>query len=169
MTKKEVLSFIKKIKAYYPLFNLSTEEALDEWAERLKPYDNEDVLRKLEEHLNGERADEPPKLHFITKYLITTKDKEKYKGDYLIRCNLCGREMYLSDYDKKHYDKCLLIKTLLPILKDRGEDVTYEILEEYDYSTLDKIWNKYSPSLITDKKEVGVSGRINNVLNKNAN
>lgn len=168
MTKEEIKKFVKKISVYYPYFKLE-KESFEEWAERLKPYDNDDVVRKFEEHLNGGKADEPPKLHFITKYLITTKDKEKYKGDYLIRCNLCGREMYLSDYDKKHYDKCLLIKSLLPILESRGEDVSYEILDEYDYATLDKIWDKYSPSLITSMKEVGINGRVNNLFDKDAN
>lgn len=142
MTKQETITFIKKIKAYYPIFKLE-EDAIDEWANRLKPYDYEDVLLKLEEHLSGEKSEEPPKLHFITRYLKTKEEKEKYKGDYLIRCNLCGREMYLTEYNSTHYDKCVLIKALIPILRGRGETVSYESLDEYDYATLDKVWNKY--------------------------
>ena len=145
MTKAEVNSFIKKIKAYYPYFSIDNEDMLDEWATRLKPYDKEDVYRKLEEHLQGDRAEDIPKLHFITRYLKTIEEKEKAKDDYLIRCNLCGKEMYLSHYDKEHYERCLMIKTLLPILTKRGEEVSYEILDEYDTSTLNKVLLKYMP------------------------
>ena len=145
MTKQEVKDLINKIKIYYPLFNLDSEEAMDEWLTRLSPFDNKDVLRKLEEHLSGERADNPPKLHFITKYLKTSEEKEKMGNDSIIYCNLCGREMYLSDYNNEHYEKCLTIKTLLPILQERGEDVDYETLESYDQKTLDRVLLKYVP------------------------
>ena len=153
MTKQEVKDLINKIKVYYPLFNLDTEEAMNEWLTRLSPYDNKDVLRKLEEHLSGERADNPPKLHFITKYLKTIEEKEKMGNDYLIRCNLCDREMYLSEYDSNHYEKCLTIKTLIPILKEKGEDVDYETLESYDNTTLEKVLLKYMP-LKKDMKDL---------------
>lgn len=152
MTKQETISFIKKIKAYYPIFKLE-EEGIDEWAEKLKPYDTEDVIRKFEEHLSGEQSNEPPKLHFITRYLKTKEEKEKHKGEYIIRCNLCGREMYYSEYDK-HYEKCLLIKALIPLLKKRGENVDYETLNDYDFKTLDKVWDKYNPPKKQNLKEV---------------
>ena len=77
MTKAETISFIKKIKAYYPVFKLE-EEGVDEWASRLKPYSKDDILRKFEEHLKGEYALEPPKLHFLTKFLKTEEEKERY-------------------------------------------------------------------------------------------
>lgn len=150
MTKQEIKDFIKKISVYYPYFKIDSEEAMNEWESKLKDYDNEDVLRKLEEHLAGERADEPPKLHFITKYLKTKEEKEKMGNDYIIRCNLCGREMYLSEYDRSHYDKCLSIYTLIPILASKGEQVTYEMLEIYDKVTIDKLIYKYLPI----KKEI---------------
>ena len=142
MTKQETINLIKKIKAYYPIFRLE-EEGIDEWALRLKPYEYQDVLDKLEEHLKGEKAEEPPKLHFITRYLKTKEEKEKYRGDYLVRCNLCGREMFLKELEETHYEKCLCIKALIPILRARGDDVSYEILDEYDFHTLDRLWDKY--------------------------
>lgn len=147
MTKAETISFIKKIKAYYPIFKLE-EEGVDEWANRLKPYSKDDILRKFEEHLKGEYALEPPKLHFLTKFLKTEEEKEKFSNDYLIRCNLCGQEMYFSEYDNNHYGKCLLIKALIKVLKEKN--VAYEELEQYPLSTLEKIWDKYVPL----KKEI---------------
>lgn len=145
MTKVEVLKLLNKIKVYYPSFSLE-DYVKEEWINKLKPYDNEDVLEKLDEHLQGDKSKELPKLHFITKFLKTPEEKKRYTGNFIINCNLCGKEMTLSEYDNEHYGKCLLIKSLLPILKARGEDVSYETLNEYDYETLDKVWDKYQPT-----------------------
>ena len=160
MTKEETKDLIKKISVYYPYFKLE-EEAFKEWESRLKPFDQADVLRKFEEHLKGEKANEPPKLHFITKYLKTIAEKETYENDYIIRCNLCGKEMPLSEYDNRHYKKCLLIKALIPVLRERGEDVDYETLDEYDYFKLDKVWEKYNPIKKINFKNMGNSLKVN--------
>lgn len=144
MTKAETIKFMKKIKSYYPNFSIE-DYVIEEWVERLKDYELKDLLEKFEQHLNGEYALEPPKLHFLIKYLKTKEEKEKTSHDYLIRCILCGEEMYLSEFDNTHYKKCLLIKTLIKVLKKRGQNVTYEELDEYDYETLDKIYEKYVP------------------------
>ena len=143
MTKVEVLKLLNKIKVYYPTFSLE-DYVKEEWIEKLSPYSNDDVLRKFDEHLNGEYALEPPKLHFLTKFLKTEEEKEKFKGDYLIRCNLCGQEMYLSEYENEHYSKCLLIKALIKVLKEHGDDVSYEELDKHSYEKLEKVWDKYN-------------------------
>lgn len=145
MTTAEVKKFIKRIKAYYPYFSLDSEEAMDEWFTQLRPYDSDDVNKKLDEHLRGEKALEPPKLHFITRYIMTKEEKEKAQDDYIILCNICGKEMSLTEYDTTHYDRCLMIKTLVMILNQRGEDLTYEDLDVYDTNTLDRLILKYLP------------------------
>ena len=61
-------------------------------------------------------------------------------------CNLCGREMDIYEYDR-HYDKCLAITTLLPILRDEGTKVNYIDLDEYEMSSLDKLLEKHIPNL----------------------
>lgn len=144
MTKVEVLKFLNKIKVYYSNFSLE-DYVKEEWIEKLKPYDQEDVLEKFDEHIKGDKSKEPPKLHFIIKYLKTPEEKKRYTGDFIVDCNLCGKTMTLEEYNNIHYKKCLLIKSLIPILKERGEDVDYETLDEYDYETLDKVWDKYNP------------------------
>lgn len=75
---------------------------------------------------------------------------------YKVRCNLCNREMYMNTYDS-HYDKCLMIMTLLPILKNKGEDVDYNSLDKYDRNTLEKVLYKYLPL----NKEINYVGRNN--------
>lgn len=145
MTKPEILKFLNRIKAYY--YNFSLEETVkNEWIDKLKPYSKEDVEEKFEEHLRGEYALEQPKLHFLTRYLKTEEEKERTIDDYLIRCNLCGNEMRLSEYEKSHYNKCLVITALLPVLKAKGDNVSYEILNAYDISTLEKVFDKYHKS-----------------------
>ena len=62
----------------------------------------------------------------------------------IVRCNLCNKEMNLINYDK-HYDRCLMISTLIPILRERGENVDYEILSGYDSNVLERIILKYLP------------------------
>ena len=158
MTKEETKELVKKIKVYYPFFKLE-KEGLDEWYGRLKPYDYQDVLDKVEEHLRGDKAEEPPKLHYITKFLKTPEEKKRYTGDFIIDCNLCGKTMTLEEYDKEHYKKCLLIKSLIPILKARGEDVDYNKLDEYNYETLDRVWDKYNP------QNTNLSNLVRNVAN----
>ena len=145
MTKQEVISFMKKVKAYYPYFSIDDEQIMDEWAKRLEPYSESDVHKKLDEHLFGEYGKELPKLHYLTRYLKTEEEKEKMKHDHLIRCNLCGQEMFLKEYEETHFKKCLLIRALIPVLKKKGEEVTIEDLQKYEYETLEKVWDKYVP------------------------
>jgi len=78
-----------------------------------------------------------------------TKDKEIriFKPDKdLIRCNLCQREMLIAEYDR-HYDKCLAITTLIPILRDKGQKINYKDLDEYSFESLDKLLEKYLPPI----------------------
>lgn len=67
---------------------------------------------------------------------------DRYKDK--VRCNLCNKEMTLENYDK-HYDRCLMVTTLVKILKEKGEEVDYETLSQYDSTKLEKIIFKYIP------------------------
>ena len=69
-------------------------------------------------------------------------DPKKHK----LYCNLCGRLMDIYEYDR-HYDKCLAITTLLPILRDEGTKINYKDLDEYEMSSLDKLLEKHIPNL----------------------
>ena len=145
MTKQEVLNFTKKIKAYYKTFVIDDADVMQEWIDHLQPYSKEDIYRKFEEHLNGDNSLNPPMLHILTKNLMTEEMSSQALNDYIIRCDLCGREMPLKVYDNSHRDKCLTIKALIKVLGEKGENVTYEELDKYDAATLDKIWFKYVP------------------------
>ena len=141
MTKQEVVNFLKKIKANYQGFSME-DYVINEWYDRLKPYDIDDVYLKLDQHLKGERCSEIPKIHYITKYLKEPSEKSKSVDNLLVDCNLCHRTMTLKQYDD-HYGKCLSIC----YLKRKIGNVTYEELEDLydkDKETYDKVYLKYS-------------------------
>lgn len=142
MTKQEVVHFMKKIKAYYDYFAME-DYKINEWYDKLKKYDLEDVYRKLDQHLNGELKDSPPKLHYITRYLLTPEEKAKDRNDYTIQCNLCGEWMPLSKYNNSHYSRCSSITYLLRIFKNKDMNVSREELEELDETKFNAVYEKY--------------------------
>lgn len=98
MTKQEVVTFLERIKANYQSF-LQTPYVLEEWYDRLKDYDKEDVYKKFEDHLNGELSSQIPKAHFITRYLTKSSDKGK-ENNYRVICGNCKKVLLLSEYQK---------------------------------------------------------------------
>ena len=142
MTKQEVIHFMQKIKAYYDYFQME-DYKINEWYDKLKKYDLEDVYRKFDQHLNGELKDSPPKLHYITRYLLTPEEKAKDRNDYLIECNLCGRTMTLSRYNNDHYDRCSSINYLLRNFKKKNMNVSREELESLSNEKFNDIYEEY--------------------------
>ena len=105
MTKTEVIHFLGKIKAYYQNF-CKDSYVVDEWYDRLKNYNIDDVYRKLDEHLQGEYRNEIPKLHYITRYLSVEKERREYNtADKYVRCVNCNKLVKLIEFDK-HVDRC---------------------------------------------------------------
>lgn len=155
MREDEVYKLLSKVRIYYQNMSKS-DDVNDLWFEVLKNYDTSDVIEGLDRYLDDEknRARIPIPQDLIVG-LKTIDQKEKLKNDILIDCNLCHKTMRLSEYNNTHFKKCLLIKTLIPILQKKGNDVTYEVLNEYDYTTLDKLYEKYgSLKTIEDMKEI---------------
>ncbi len=147
--------FIEKIKAYYPMFKLTTE-GTNEWKDVLSKYETADILRVFSEWIY-EHPDAQPKLQLLTKYLKTKEEKKTNSTDYLIRCDLCGKEMRLSVYENSYRDRCLLIKSLQSAIKEKkGVDVSYEELDGCTMEILRKLEDKYIP----------MPKSLNDILNK---
>lgn len=144
MTKAETLKYLQKISGTYPNQFFVTEDVKNAWCDILEPYDVEDLEKRLDEYIKSD-YDKPPQLPTLIRHLETLEDKRTKGTDCIIYCDLCGKAMSFNNYKNNHRDKCLLITTLIPILKKRGQDVTYKQLNEYDYTTLDKIFEKYVP------------------------
>lgn len=133
MTDTQIFKFIAKIKSYYQEFNLD-DEALKEWKEKLRHYDETDVYKQFEKHLQN-NSTYPPRLQYITNYIDTIEVKDS-KRSGLCSCNLCKRFMTLPEYER-HYNKCLLITTLQRVFyREYDRYVAYADLDIYDYETL---------------------------------
>ena len=172
MEKNEVKKLISKIKAYYYYFALE-KDSMQEWFDKLENYDFVDVSKKVEEHLKSEEAKEPPKLHYLTKNILTTKQKEQAKNGYLVECNLCHRWMPIEEYDN-HYDRCLSIEYLIKIAKTKNENIKREDLENCREDVLNRLYNKYKPQNMAlepqkDESSVNLQGILQNALESQIN
>ena len=121
MTKQEVVTFLERIKANYQSF-LQTPYVLEEWYDRLKDYDKEDVYKKFEDHLNGELSSQIPKAHFITRYLTKSSDKGK-ENNYRVICGNCKKVLLLSEYQKH---------------MERHNSIEYMKIHSYMFKTFDE-------------------------------
>lgn len=104
MEKKQVIKFMQRIKSHYQEF-IVDDFKIDEWYKELKDYTEEDVNKKLDQHLNSEQYGSMiPRVNFLTKYLT----KEKDKGKQLIgskQCHICMKFINLEEFEK-HFDRC---------------------------------------------------------------
>ena len=112
MERKEVQILMKRIKNNYSEFVID-DYAVSEWYKELKDYSLEDVMNKLEQHFRSEQyGNQPPKVYFLTKFLIKAKDKNKNDLDNIkVRCQICGKIIKYSEY-KAHYERCLSVDYL---------------------------------------------------------
>lgn len=121
MTKQEVVTFLERIKANYQSFS-QEGYVLNEWYERLKDYDKEDVYKKFDEHLQGDLNSQIPKIHFLTRYLKKTSEKGK-SNDYRVICSVCKKVLPLSEYQKH---------------MERHNSIEYMKIHSYMFKTFDE-------------------------------
>lgn len=136
MTRSETVHFLEKIKTYYQNF-LIEDYVVNEWHDRLKNFNIEDVYRKLDEHLQGNYKDEIPKLHFITKYLNRDKDKIE-PSNVLVRCKDCGQAIGL-----KYYDEHLLRHNSINYVKANEKRINKTFSTEKLYSLNKQNFNEF--------------------------
>lgn len=143
MQKEDIVELLDRVKLHYQHLSMS-DELFYEWFRILKEYNRDDVFKKLDEYLENEsNRDRIPMAFDLIDGLITHEQKKKIHSDYLIRCNLCGREMLLSEYDSKHFDRCSSINYLLRIMREQGIKVEYRDLETLDEIKFQKVYEKY--------------------------
>lgn len=143
MTKEETNKIIKQIKAYYYYFDLD-KDSLKIWSDKMLPYSYEDVIKRVEEHIQGEERQNPPRIQDLLRRLLTEEQKAKATDTYYVTCNLCQRLMPLEEYDS-HYDKCLSIEYLVARSKNEGTPLSREQLENTKQDILAKLYEKYKP------------------------
>lgn len=129
MTKQEVVTFLERIKANYQSFS-QEGYVLNEWYERLKDYDKEDVYKKFEEHLKGDLGSQIPKIHFITKYLIKSSEKGN-QNNYKVLCPNCKKTLSLKDYEShmERHNSIEYMKLHIKMFKSFNEEKLLKLPE----------------------------------------
>lgn len=164
MTKQEVTKFMQRIKSHYQEFVID-EFKMNEWYNELKDYKNEDVNRKLEEHLKSqEYGMYVPKLYFLTKYLVKEKEQNLPKIE-TVECPKCHEYVLFADFDK-HFDRCssvdyVILKTKEYFNKELNRDLLMNMNQEEFDNKYNKLLN-YIAKVTEDSKE---QKRILNVFN----
>lgn len=168
MTKQEVITFLERIKANYQSF-LQTPYVLEEWYDRLKDYDKEDVYKKFEEHLNGELSSQIPKAHFITRYLTKSSDKGKEKN-YRVICGNCKKVLPLSEYQKhiERHNSIEYMKIHSDMFSVFNEEKLLKMSEEdfkkiYD-PWIEKLYNHLEQKVDKSQSELEEMKRIENYV-----
>ncbi|MGN1351317.1 MAG: hypothetical protein ACI4VE_00745 [Clostridia bacterium] len=168
MTKQEVITFLERIKANYQSF-LQTPYVLEEWYDRLKDYDKEDVYKKFEEHLNGELSSQIPKAHFITRYLTKSSDKGKEKN-YRVICGNCKKVLLLSEYQNhmERHNSIEYMKTHSDMFSVFNEEKLLKMSEEdfkkiYD-PWIEKLYNHLEKKADKSQSELEEMKRIENYV-----
>lgn len=151
MTRKESIEFMERIKSHYQDFIIN-EFKINEWHKELSLYDYDDVNQKLDEHLrSNEYGESIPKLFFLTKYLIPSKEKGKIKK-YTIKCQLCEREIPDTEYDL-HYSKCSSANTIVRDFKNYfNYNVDYNQLMVMPRDKFELAYKKYLTKMLESDK-----------------
>lgn len=151
MTIKETNQFMERIKSHYQEF-IVDDFKIKEWHKELSKFDLEDVNQKLEEHLkSSEYGEYIPKLFFLTKYLIPSKDKGKIKH-YVVKCQLCNCDIPDSEYDN-HYRRCSSASTIVRDMKKYFNlTVNYQQLMLMKINEFENAYNRYLVRMLECKK-----------------
>lgn len=161
MTRSETIHFLQKIKSYYQNFIIE-DYVVNEWADRLKPYSADDVYRKFDEHLNGERKNEIPKIHFITRFLKTPEQK-KASGKINIRCSVCGSIVDLSEHGK-HLARHNSIAYIKQNEKRIGKVLNEDKLFEANDAEFDRLYQKFLEEIYVISKSQSEKERIEKII-----
>ena len=130
MEKKQVIKFMQRIKSHYQEFIID-DFKVEEWYKELKDYNEEDVNKKLENHLNSEQYGEQiPKIYFLTKYLIKEQDKDKQLTGSK-QCHICHKFINIDDFEK-HFDRC----SSVDYLNRRNIDYFNKPIDKEKYMTM---------------------------------
>ena len=161
MTREEVKGLLTQIKANYNEF-IAADYVATEWYNQLKDYDTQDILRKYQEHLQGEYNRTYPRIQYLTKYLKKIQEKELYTTRY-IPCRYCNEYIKEDDF-ARHYDRCLAIDYIerqvkrfngKPIDKDKLRELSENDFNLYYDRILDLVSKR-----TTDEREIRIFNKI---------
>lgn len=132
MNRDQIKKLLKRIQSNYPNF-IVDDYKISEWHKELKNYDEDDVHKKLEEHMrSSEYGNSEPKLYFLTKFLKTKEEKNKVEK-YRLQCTICGKFIPEDEYNE-HFERCLDVDYIIRKRKELFDEDTSEELKQRYYS-----------------------------------
>lgn len=165
MTIQETKSLLSKIQTHYQYLKID-QAFINEWHKYTQNYDYTDVIKKVEEHLVGDYSDKAPNVAYLVKYLkpITEKDKTIF-----VRCELCGMELKLEDFDKHHSRETSVIYIDRKRKKYFGKGIDYEKFMNMSQNEFDKLYIQFLETIkdkVSNEKMYGTSEKqaIENIL-----
>lgn len=165
MTLTETKNFMERIKFYYQEFVIDNLK-VEEWHRQLKDYNNQEVNEKFEEHLRNENyCSQIPRIGFLIKYLIKEKDKATNNANTIrVRCNLCGKGMALTEYDK-HMERCNSVEYLNEqCLRLNDKEIDKKKYRTMDDETFKNIYDKVANKVLEISEDEEEKQRIINYL-----
>lgn len=142
MSAEEVYELLERVRVYYQ--NMSRADTVYEiWYNVLKNYSYQEVCEGLEKYVSfKENRKRIPTPYDLIDDISSIKQKAEATNDFVIDCNLCHKNMTLSEYNR-HYSKCSSISYLLLIFKKANKNVTRTELESLSDEDFEKVYEKY--------------------------
>ena len=151
MELKETVELMNRIKSFRPrMYDTLNEYEMDhmqiEWQKVLEPYDYDDVNKALTHFFETDTKHTFPGVYMLIRNLRTVKDKESSK-EIKTNCQLCQKEINLSDYTK-HYRRCSSCEYLIRMCrKHLNKQLNYNKLFELPDDEFDKLYEKICQDL----------------------
>jgi len=141
MTTDEVKLLMKRIKSHYSTF-VSDDFKFNEWYNELKDFDNNQVNKKLESHLNSvEFSDKEPQLYFLTRYLKPINAKAQDQK-YSLTCPLCNTKIDGEEFDT-HFGRCSSVNYIIKQAKKyQDKDLDRDTLMNMQQEEFDEKYDK---------------------------
>lgn len=158
MTKQQTEQLLRLIKSYFQYFSL-TEDVFENWSEKLKDYDFNEVLEQLDNYIDSGDEDIPT-LSLLIHPLKTFEQKKEDEAPGYYHCTRCGKK-YLS---MKEADDCFdrdLDLSYIKRISKKLEINPTEFFGDLRTVTLEKINNNYTNFI----KKVVLVEKEKNVLN----
>ena len=165
MNYEEFKKILIAIESNYPKFKLEDYQ-IKFWWEKLKDYEYIDILRKFQQHLDGELNYTYPTLNFLIKNLLTHENKISQKKIFVL-CPFCGKKYeYPNNFSnwKKCHERCSMINNIL-IKSEKFKIDSYEIfggdVNQLKLSDIDKNYVKFLKK-VYEKMSKNFDSEINN-------
>lgn len=178
MTKQQTEQLLRAIKSFFPYFSL-TEDVFENWSEKLKDYDFNEVLEQLDNYVDS--GDENvPTLSLLIHPLKTFAQKEEDAAPGYYHCTRCGKKYLSMEEADDCFERDLDISYIKRISKKLGINPTefFGDLRTVTLETINKNYTSFIKKVVLVEKEKnvlnnfekqGINGYWKHVIMENGN